>query len=82
MVDKVEKILRQVHEQIAHKFLKELQSDKALSPQQYNAMIKFLKDNDITVKVDNNDSMEEMKKLLEDYNLNDEEEYIPMRRVK
>ncbi len=82
MAKKVEETLRKVHEQIAEKFLEELNSGGELSPQKYNAMIKFLKDNDIVVKVEDNDNMEEMKKLLEEYKLTDEEEYVPIRRVK
>tara|TARA_A200000113_G_scaffold226000_1_gene249353 strand:- start:33930 stop:34205 length:276 start_codon:yes stop_codon:yes gene_type:complete len=60
----VEDILAQLHRDTAEHLLKQIQSGEELSPQMLSAIIKFLKDNDITVVPQASDPLKEVAELL------------------
>ena len=78
----VEETLRKVHADIAVKFKEMLEDpERTISYQELNAMIKFLKDNDIYVKPEGNDNMEKLAELIASANIDDDEEFVPERRL-
>ena len=76
----MEALLEDLHVQVGEGLLTRISSGTA-SAQEYSAAIKFLKDNNIGVKMPNS-NMAELSTLLNGCPIDDDEEFAPIRRIK